>query len=1344
MFRRNFYLVSAARLLAIGLAFPLLCVARQGTASSSRISGPIDENHLVRLRGNVYPQARPENDQGAAPSDLPMNRMLLVLRRAPEQEAALAQFLQAQESKSSPLYHQWLAPAQFGRQFGPSDADIQTISSWLASHGLTVTQVSNGRTVIEFSGTAAQVQDALHTPIHRFRVNGGDYWANTSDPEIPSALQAVVDGVVSLNSFPPRYMSRYLGQFHRAPGQSRIEPLFTFPNPFGSGTFYGVGPGDFAVIYNSKPLIAAGNDGTGQVIAVVGETNLRFQDVQRFRSMFGLPANFDSSNVILNGADPGITSIDEEGEADLDVEWSGAVAPGATVKFVVSGSTYSTAGIDLSALYIVDNDLAGVMSESYGLCEADLGTAGNAFYNSLWEQAAAQGITVVLSSGDGGSAGCDDFNFEARATRGLAVSGLASTPFNVSVGGTDFDQVNNWTSFWNSTNDATGTSAMAYIPEIPWNENCAQISINGCGTGAPQGSLNIVAGSGGPSHLYPKPSWQMGVPGMPNDNSRDQPDVALFASPGFDGSGYIYCQSDYALSARGSCDLNTAAGDDFGIIGGTSASAPAFAGIMALVNQYQAAHGGTNRQGNANYVLYALAKQQGASCTSGTSEPAGCIFNDVTKGNSTLPTGLPGVGTNSVPCQSGSPNCSVDDSRPTGVLVDPANTSTEAWTATAGYDMTTGLGSLNAANLATKWASASTTATTTVLSLSPASGITHGAHENVSVNITVTANMGARVPTGDVALVAEYPDGTLQEIAPFTLVAGTISAATVQRLPGGSYNVVAHYTGDGTDAPSDSNAVPVSVSPESSKVFVSIVTLDVTGRITSHSAGGATYGSGYYFLRTDVGDSAAVVSPASGISSNCSMGISNCPTGSVTFTAGAAPLSGLILPLNSLGYAEFYSLPPGSYSIAANYPGDSSYLPVTLSTNLSIARASTQTSAGVEFPTAPYGYNTGISAGIITSSDGDAPGGTVSFFLDGNPLTVSSGIAYQGYPYSSGGPSPRYASLTASALAQFTHLGSHTLTVQYSGDANYAPSASNPYAFTVGQDQPYFSSFGPTPNAINLNQPVTLSASLEGTPAGFAPTGTFIFYDGNTPISGTITYTTTQPTGTRDSSLMGTLTYTPTVPGVHNITVKYSGDTYFLPADTPVAATLTVIGPDFSFSTSGPIFQSVSAGQTATYTNVLSASSLDGFNSAVSLSCSLPAAHTTCVVTPSSFPAATGTASVTVTTSFGSLLPPTAPGGRSLPPLPILFAGTLLSMLLLICLRLRPSPRLRWLRALSFALFLFCLVLPLVSCGGGSSGSVAPPPPPPPAGTPPGSYVITVTGQSGNLTHRITLMLNVT
>ena len=397
--------------------FVRLCVALfliGGSAASGqvrpRVVQAVRNDQRITLKGNVHPLARAEFDRGAVVESQPITRMLLLLKRGDEQEAALRQYLDSQQDKSSPNYHAWLTPEEFGANYGPADADVQAVTDWLTNQGLTVEKVYSSKAVIEFSGTAGAVQSAFGTAVRNFEIGGKTYQANASDPQIPAALAPVIAGIVSLNNFPRQSQVRIVGQARKVAGKPGLEPLLTFPFPGGNGSFYGMGPGDFATIYNTAPLLS-GNpkiDGTGQTIAIVGETNINVKDVQDFRTMFGLPANFDATNVILNGEDPGITSQEEEGEADLDVEWSGAVAPGATVKFVVSASTPASAGIDLSALYIVEHNLAGTMSESYGGCESGLGSAGSAFYNSLWQQAAAQGITVMVSSGDNGSAGCDE------------------------------------------------------------------------------------------------------------------------------------------------------------------------------------------------------------------------------------------------------------------------------------------------------------------------------------------------------------------------------------------------------------------------------------------------------------------------------------------------------------------------------------------------------------------------------------------------------------------------------------------------------------------------------------------------------------------------------------------------------------------------------------------------------------------------------------------------------------------------------------------------------------------------------------------------------------------------
>ena len=467
-FSRSLFMQSA---LVLTLLFiPFLRAAAQTANIRQRITQAVDKEDLVTLHGNTHPLARSKWDHGSALESLPVGRMLLVLKRGAEQEAALRQLLDDQQVKSSPNYHKWVTPEQFGTQFGPADADVQAVTDWLTTQGFQINRVAAGRTVIEFSGTAGQVRQGFHTEIHKFVVSGEEHWANATDPQIPAALAPVVAGLVSLHNFPRKPMVHRIGAFSRSKATGEVRPLFTYTDK--TGTSYAVGPSDFATIYNVQPLWQAGTDGAGQSIAVVGQSNINIQDVRDFRSLFGLPAN--DPEIILNGPDPGVVST-EEGEADLDVQWAGAVAKNATIKFVVSGSTVSTDGVDLSALYVIDNNLAPVMSESYGSCESSLGNSGNTFFNGLWEQAAAQGMTVIVASGDSGSAGCDGLPNQTAAQNGLAIDGLASTPFNVAVGGTDFDDLTNPSQYWNTVNNSPSqSSAKSYIPETTWNNSCAE------------------------------------------------------------------------------------------------------------------------------------------------------------------------------------------------------------------------------------------------------------------------------------------------------------------------------------------------------------------------------------------------------------------------------------------------------------------------------------------------------------------------------------------------------------------------------------------------------------------------------------------------------------------------------------------------------------------------------------------------------------------------------------------------------------------------------------------------------------------------------------------------------
>ena len=727
------------------LSISALQASAQSTFVQPRIRQAVDETKLTVLKHNTYPLARAEFDRGPAPADLPMENMLLVLKRSPEQEAALDKLMAEQLDKSSPNFHKWLTPAEFGRQFGPSDQDIQTVTSWLGSHGFQVIEVSNGRTVINFSGNAGQVQQAFHTAIHSYVVNGEQHWANSSDPQIPTALTPVIAGINTLHNFPRKAAYVRAGEFTKSKETGKVtavNPQFTFPggcqSTTGSNCFV-VGPSDFATIYNVQPLYNANIDGTGVTISVVGQSDINPKDNIDFRSIFGLPAG--TLNILPTtfpsgacSSDPGLngpnTSTDFEAEAAIDTQWSGGVAKGATIDYVRCASTNTANGVDLAATYIVDtlnvNNTISIVSDSFGNCEAMLGTAGNLFYFQTWQQAAGEGISVFVAAGDTGSAGCDsdaDAPPSSPAVLGLAVSGFASTPFNVAVGGTDFNDILNETTFWSTTNNSTTqASALSYIPEVVWNNSCSSVlfgldfgfsmdPVANCNnpklttqSSTTSDTVDTVGGSGGASNCvsgdgqdvtscaggYTKPPWQAGV-GVPNDGVRDLPDVSLFAGNGFfGGSFYVVCQQDSNTgtgSSTSSCNL-TAPFLDFQGFGGTSVGTPAMAGIMAMVVQKTG-----EKQGTPNAVLYALAKQTAAlPCNSNGTVSPSCIFHDLQVG----------AGTNAMPCVPGTPSALDCPVPPSG----DKNGVLSGFSTTTGYDLASGLGSVNAANLVNGWSSA--------------------------------------------------------------------------------------------------------------------------------------------------------------------------------------------------------------------------------------------------------------------------------------------------------------------------------------------------------------------------------------------------------------------------------------------------------------------------------------------------------------------------------------------------------------------------------------------------------------------------------------------------------------
>jgi Pro-kumamolisin, activation domain/Bacterial Ig-like domain (group 3) len=1078
---------SAVLRFSVFFAFLLLAASgafAQNPAPQSRITQAVDNANLTLLKGNVYALARPEFDRGVAPPSLPMERMTLVLRPSPEQAAALATLLDEQQDQSSPNYHKWLTPLQFGQQFGASEQDIQTITSWLQSQGFQVNHVANGRNVIEFSGTAGQVQQAFHTAIHKYSVptttGNEEHWANAADPQIPTALASVVVGVATLHNFlkaPQHILSTQKFPFTHKPG---LAPEFTGVNG-NNQPVHAVTPGDLATIYNANPLYAASPaiNGTGSTNAVVARSNVIMQDLIDFRNNFGIFGPVPQ--IVLNGPDPGDLGGGEEVEAVLDISYSGALAPQSTVKFVVSASTNTADGVDLSEMFIIDQNLGDVMTESFGGCEEGATTAEAAGISNLAEQAAAQGITYLVSTGDNGSAGCDDPSSPA-ATHGVSVNILASTPYTVGVGGTMFNEGANAATYWNTTNTASLASAKSYIPENVWNESCSAAS---CG-----GNANLAAGSGGVSTLFPKPSWQSGVAGIPSTGDRNLPDVSL-TSAGHDA---------YLICLEGSCEQS-----EFEGVAGTSASVQAFGGIMALVRQKIGA-----RVGQADYVFYKLAATETlANCNGSKATPVpstNCIFYDTTVGNNAVP----GITNGDYPT-------------------------------TVGYDRATGLGSVNITNLVNQWSTAIFAPSVTTLTVTPTT-FTHGAA--ATFNITVAPKTGTpSFNNEDVELLSS----TGAVINDFTLSSTGTASGSSAALVGGSYSLSAHYPGNGTLGSSDSAPVNIVVSPENSTTVESALSGSTTGApftsgtygtpiflhgvVTGKSGVGTPTGTLTFSVDgnnvatatldgTGAGTTSAAIptltigshtlsvtyggdpnfksSSSAGISVSITKGPTtemfqpesdpklafgsplagavfinttsqgNPPTGSVTLFAGTTQLGPAISMINSgvsgqfvtgnVSYLFTQQLPFGSANITAVYSGDSNYLGST-SPVMAINVVRTATVTVSASPTTVQAGQSATFTASITSNQpgGSAIGGTLQFFVgeqnSGPLVTVTNG----------------QAQVTTSS---FPVGGLGGLTGLYFGDSNYSGNGSNTANFTVTP--------APTPDFAITASPSPISVASPG------------------------------------------------------------------------------------------------------------------------------------------------------------------------------------------------------------------------------------------------------------------------
>jgi uncharacterized membrane protein len=1193
--RRAFFGRSLPSLLAL---FPLFLVvsALGQSAPPILIQQPADDGVLVTLEGNTRPEANAKYDRGPVADDFPMDHLLLLLRRSLAQQQALDQLVEGLHDPSSPSFHRWLTAQKLGEEFGVAKQDREAIKRWLQSHGFKINVDYPNGLLIDFSGTAGQVRDAFHTEIHALEVRGAKHIANISDPQIPAALAPAVEGVVSLTDFRP----------HRA-----FEPRTEYTVSENGTEHYLVVPGDLATIYNLNPLFSAGISGQAQTIVVIEDTDVyTTADWTSFRSVFGLSTFTDGSFTQIHPAPPsGANNCSDPGanvgdtEAILDSEYASAAAPSAAIVLASCTSTLTTFG-GLLALQNLLNESStppALVSMSYGLCEASNGAASNAAFNSTFQQAVTEGVSVFVAAGDNAAAFCDKFNEDS--INGIGITGWGSSPYDVAVGGTDFGDTfaGANATYWSASDSPTYESALSYVPEIPWDDSCGSILLSEFnGFSVPYGSsgfcnsalgqanyLNTIGGGGGPSGCatgkpaiagivggtcagWPKPSYQK-LLGNPKDGVRDVPDLSLFAANGVWLHAYPYC---FTGPGGVSC---TEPPVNWPSAGGTSFAAPIMAGIQSLVNQKAG-----SRQGNPNYVYYKLATVEygthgstGCNSTLGNAVDGTCIFYDVTQGD------------NAVGCAStqslGTNDCYLP-SGPTGVLSTSNSAYEPAYPAVTGWDFATGIGTVNAFNLVNNWP------TDFTLTASP-------------VSLTITqGNAGTSAIS----------------ISPSNQFTGTITLSA-SGLPSG---VTASF---GTNPATTSSTLTLTASPTAATGTAFVTVTGTSGGFTSTVTIKLTVSPDYTLsaspnaltvVQGNQGTSAITITPSNGFTGSVTLSASGLPTGvtaafstnpattssTLTLTASATATTGATT-VTITGTSGSFSAtttiqlavnPPPSFTLSAS-PG-----------NISVTQGTGATSAITVNPL------NGFDSSVTLSATGLPTGVTAGFSV--NPATSNSTLTLTASATATTGASTVTITGTSGALTE-------TATIQLT--VNPAPSftlTANPTSLTLSQAGTGTSTI--TINALNgFNSSVALSAS--GLPAGV--TASF----GTNPATATsvltLTAAATATTGTSTVTITGTsgsLTGTSTI----QLTVN--------PA------------PTFTLSAS-PGMLTVTQGSSVTSTVTVTA--LNGFNSSVTLSASgfpagvtasfgtNPAAATSVLTLTATTTATTGTTTVTVTGTSGSL-----------------------------------------------------------------------------------------------------------
>ncbi|MGB0117729.1 MAG: Ig-like domain repeat protein, partial [Terriglobales bacterium] len=1183
--------------------FALLLAVSQGMFASGnaasvpdRITQQIDENNLVKLAGNTRPEANFRNDRGAVSDGFAIEHMFLQLQRSPAKEQELDKLIDELNDKTSPNFHHWLTAEKFGQRFGVAQKDIDTITSWLQSHGFRVNRVYPSRMLIDFSGTAGQIQGAFHTEIHQLEVNGEQHISNMSDPQIPEALAPVVKGIVSLNDFKPHPMYRSKTQYTVAGCADT-----TFPTEPGTDCYF-ITPQDTETIYDLNPLYAAGISGQGQTIALVEDTDTYTptggtfaSDWNTYRSTFGLSENFPLGT--YTEAHPGCTdpgSNGDDGEAAIDVEVASAVAPSAAIELIsCASSTFSFGGqIALQNLVNESGPYPGVVSVSYGICEAFNGAGMNAAFYNTYQQAASEGISVFVSSGDEGPSSCSNlFSVGSEYdVASLGVTGWGETPYNVSVGGTDFEDTYNvkeagasFSTYWSATNSQYYGSALQYVPEIPWNDACASVLISdvltnsfttygtsgtcnnsswdtsstylstGAGSG---GASNCATGAGGADQSsdalsdpecqgYAKPSWQSGaslagsqaVYGQPSDGVRDIPDVSMFAANGVWGHYEVICWSDPAYSSDGSAPC-TGAPSAWAGFGGTSVASPTMAAIQALVNQKT----GQN-WGNPNPVYYQIAQNEygvaggtflGGSCNSSASggPASGCVFNDITQGDINLA------------CEDNGTLEEAHCYKPSG---------------TYGVDSSDNVTAATVINGGTGYTAA------------PTCAIAGPTNNSPYVTPTGTTLWAGGTQAACTASVSSSSTTAVWSIA----IESSAVAGQTLTFTDNNGDVLATYTLTGTSTTSIASNLVTSIN---GSTFATATSSRGTVTATAKTSGYAgnfyvSWGTGFLYGP----DYIRISQTTAGQGPNYVSGITITTAGSgyqpetpVTLTgvgSGAIAVANTSVGTSSQSYQPAYGAAPG-YDLATGLGSVNAYNLVC--SNTWSPEVCTATAISSSLNPSTYGQAVSFTATVT----GNSPTGTVQFTVDGSnlgsPVALSSGSA---------------TSVTTSTLA----VGTHTVTAMYSGDSNNSFSTG-----TLSGGQVVGSATSGTvvtssgsPSAYG--QSVTLTATINGEygllknrkkgPKAQDVSGT-VTWSANTGC-GTTPVTTGNP-GT------ATCTTSSLAVGTDTITATYSGDSNHSGSTGTLNQAVNQATTSLSVTSVNPASEDYGADQQITITAVLS------------------------------------------------------------------------------------------------------------------------------------------------------------